>query len=273
MSRREKLHLTHVLVASDLNARYLDFWPLVRRAWRDVVGLEPVLVLIADDDSAPGDLGRDPGVHLFPPLPKLHSAFQAQCIRLLYPALLTTHGGVLISDADMAPLSKRYFHRTARLASANGFVAYRSVFFSEGEIPMCYNAALPSTWGEIFDVRSMDDVRRHLSEWAHEVEYSGHHGGVGWVTDQQILYRTLTDFHRRTGRVSILGDDQTGFRRLERRDLSARGRLGGRDRFRIRSGYYSDFHCVHPYSENRALNDRVVDVAAEVAGWRRRSWP
>jgi len=36
------------LVASDLNPDYLDFFPLVQRAWREVVGIEVRLVLIAN---------------------------------------------------------------------------------------------------------------------------------------------------------------------------------------------------------------------------------
>src|SRR5690348_9948466 len=45
--RRRALEPTHVLVASDLNPRYVDYWPLARRAWREVAGLEPILVLVA----------------------------------------------------------------------------------------------------------------------------------------------------------------------------------------------------------------------------------
>lgn len=262
------LRLTHALAASDLNPRYLDFWPLVRRAWAEIVGLEPVLVLVAEPGEVPDRLRDDPAVHVFPPLSGVHTAFQAQCIRLLYPALLSAGEGVLISDADMVPMNRRYFHRPVLGVPRHHFVAYRDVYVASGEIPMCYNAALPETWREVFGVDSVDTVRARLAEWAADIDYAGVHGGAGWLTDQQILHRTLLDHARRTHRVWILDDHYTGFRRLERAVLLKKGRLDERDRRLILRGSYTDFHCVHPYSEFGAINDGAVDLAIE--GLRRR---
>src|SRR5712691_5208670 len=185
------LRLTHALVACDLNPRYLDFWPLGRRAWAAIVGLEPVLVLVAEESQVPEPLRDDAAVQVFPPLPNVHTAFQAQCIRLLYPALLADAGAVVVSDVDMAPMNARYFHRPAAHVDETHFVAYRDVLLAADEIPVCYNAALPQTWGAIFGVETLDDVRERLGEWAAPAEYSGEHGGTGWGTDQQILFRKL----------------------------------------------------------------------------------
>ncbi len=257
------MRLTHALLACDLNPRYLDFWPLVRRAWPDVVGIEPVLVLIAEPARVPEALRRDPRVHVFPPVASLHTAFQAQCIRLLYPALLEAEGAVVVSDADMVPMNRRYFHRAVSRIDEEHFVAYRDAYLSSHEIPICYNAALPRTWGSIFDVKTIEDVRERLAEWEGEVEYDGVHGGQGWLTDQRILYRTLVDRGRRTRTVWILDDHYTGFRRLERAVLEKRRALDEKDRRMISRGAYSDFHCVHPYSEFRELNELAVDLAAD----------
>jgi len=262
------LHLTHALVASDLNPRYLDFWPLARRAWTGVAGLEPVLVLIAEPAEVPEPLQDDPSVHVFAPLPGIHTAFQAQCIRLLYPALLDVDGAVITSDADMVPMNRSYFHRPVSRIPADHFVAYRDIFLPSSEISICYNAALPRTWGAIFGVRSVDDVRQRLMEWADSVEYSGLHGGAGWLTDQRILYRTLLEHGARTRTVWILDDYFTRHRRLERAWLGKRQDLDDRDRRLIERGAYSDFHCVVPYSEFRELNDLTVNLAIEAAGRR-----
>jgi len=267
--REPTLRLTHALVAADLNPRYLDFWPLVRRAWQEVAELEPVLVLVADEAQVPEHLRADPAVRLFAPLPELHTALQAQCIRLLYPALLSAEGGVIISDADMVPMNHRYFHRPTLGVAQSHFVAYRDVYVASGEVPMCYNAALPRTWSTIFEVATLDDVRTRLAQWGAAVEYAGVRGGTGWLTDQQLLYRTLLDHGRRSRNVWILDDHYAGYRRLENAVLLRRGRLDARDRRRILRGAYSDFHCVHPYGEFRELNDLAVDLA--IAGARRRS--
>jgi hypothetical protein len=262
---RPALALTHTLVASDLNPRYLDFWPLLRRAWPGVVGLEPILVLIAEPEQVPEQLRLDPSIHVFAPVPGVHSAFQAQCIRLLYPALLEGDGGVVTSDADMVPLNSRYFHRPVSRIDAAHFVAYRDVLLKDGQIPVCYNAAAPATWRALFRVDSPEGIRARLAEWATATEYAGAHGGSGWSADQQILYRTALKHGRRTRSVWILDDHFTGFRRLERGALSRRRQIGERDRELIVRGHYSDFHCMVPHSELVEVNDLAVELAIEGA--------
>ncbi len=260
------LRLTHALIASDTNPRYLDFWPLVRRAWSEVVGVEPVLVLVAEPHEVPETLHADRGVHVFTPLPGVHTAFQAQCIRLLFPALLESAEGVITSDADMVPLNRSYFCRPLARVADDHFVAYRDTWLQSGEVPMCYNAAAPATWASVFGVTSIDEARARLAEWAEAVEYSGDHGGPGWITDQQILYRALLDHGARTATVWLLDDYYTRYRRLERAALLKVGRIDEHDRRLILRGAYSDFHCVFPYSRFRELNDLAVDLAIEGIG-------
>ena len=272
LRRRRALRLTHALVASDLNPLYLDFWPLVRRAWSEVAGLEPLLVLIAKQAQVPALLRDDPAVHVFTPVPDVHTAFQAQCIRLLYPAVLDIDGAVITSDADMVPMNRRYFHRPAARVEENHFVAYRDVLLGDRQIPICYNAALPRTWADVFRIGSLEDVRARLSEWAAGVDYAGKRGGEGWATDQQILYQTLIDYRRGARKAWILDDRFTGFRRLERGTLWKQPELDRRQQRRIARGRYSDFHCVSPHSEARELNELAVELAVGAARHRAGRW-
>lgn len=260
--RAQTLALNHALVACDLNPRYVELWPLAQRAWREVARLEPVLVLVGARADVPQWLRTDPRVLVFEPVPALHTAFQAQCIRLLYPALLDSGGGgVVVADVDMVPLSARYFARGAAGARADQFVAYRDVLLDLGEIPICYNAARPATWGDVFGVDSLDDVRARLDEWGRTFAYAGRHGGEGWTTDQRILHRTLLDRGASRRDVWILDDDYTGFRRLERTYVEKWGELSPAARDGLSRGRYTDFHCIAPDSPHAGLNEEVVDLA------------
>src|SRR3954454_280393 len=167
------MRLTHALLASDLHPAYAGLWPLAKRAWSEIAGLEAVLVLVAAPDAVPPELKADPAVHVFEPLPSLHTAFQAQCIRLLYSAVLGDAGGVVISDIDMVPMNATYLQRPASRIPETHFVSYRDVLLELGEIPICYNAALPSTWASIFRIGSVADVGTRLAEWSKDVEYAG----------------------------------------------------------------------------------------------------
>lgn len=256
------LRLTHALVSSDLNQRYLDVWPLANRAWREVAGLEPVLVLVADEANVPSELRRDPSVRVFPPVEGVHTAFQAQCIRLLYPALLDGAGGVVVADIDMVPLNKGYFHRPAGRVAEGDFVAYRDLMLSDREVPICYNAAVPRTWLDVFGIATPGDAAAKLAAWAENLAYDGVPGGPGWATDQRTLYEALIDFGTRSRRVWILDDRYAGFNRLDPRSLAA-GLVTAAEERAIARGTYSDFHCALPHAEFREVNERVVDLAVE----------
>jgi hypothetical protein len=259
--RGTELRLSHVLLACDLNPRYLEYWGLASRAWREIAGLEPVLVLVADAGDVPVDLRDDERVRVVDPVPGLHTAFQAQCIRLLYPALLDVRGAVLISDMEMLPMDARYFHRPLARLDRSFFVSYRDVLLPRGEMALCYNASTPATWGEIFRVGDEGDVTARLREWGADLVYEGSRGGSGWFTDQLLLHRELLPWGTRTGRLWLLDDQYTGFRRLDRIDIEPQGRLTPEIERDILTRAYTDFHCLVPPDRFRDLNDQVVELA------------
>lgn len=265
-SRAAALRLTHVLLASDLHPSYIGLWPIAKRAWAGIAGLHPVLVLVADPAAVPHELREDPNVRVFEPEQGLHTAFQAQCIRLLYPALMDTAEAIVTSDIDMVPMNARYFHHPLMRIDQTHFVCYRDALLEVEELPICYNAALPETWSSIFGVEGIDDVRARLREWGADVQYAGTHGGEGWTTDQRRLYRILLDRGRREDDVWILDDDFTGHRRLERAYLEKWGALSPEAARGIARHAYSDFHLLRADSEHAALN--AVIVGAAIAAWR-----
>lgn len=268
-ARRRRMRLTHVLVSCDLNPAYLGFWPLVERAWSEIVGLEPVLVLIAQPQDVPQELESD-RVIPFAPVPDVHTAFQAQCIRLLYPAVLPADGAVLISDIDLLPVDPAYFHAPVASLDERSFVIYRDALMPRGEVSMAYDAARPETWGEIFDVRSVEDVRERLAQWGAAFPYEGVRGGGGWYTDQRLLHRALLDWHERTGRLWVLDDDICGYRRLGRHELERAGVVTNAQRRGLLRRKYSDSDWRIPYAEFKEQNDALYELALAAAGLARR---
>lgn len=260
---RRPLRLTHALLACDLNRDYLDFWPNTRRAWREIAGIDPLLVLIADTGEVPSDLADDESVIAFPPLPDVHTTFQAQCIRLLYPALVETGGAVIISDIDLYPLRPSYFHNPPALLHDQFFVTYRDTRLHRHEIGITFNAATPGTWAEVFHVDDLDDIRRRLREWSQTREYAGRRGATGWYSDQHLLFEALTAWPARTERHWTLDDDYCGYNRLDRIELVHEDGLLPHRRHGIRALKYSDYNCLIPYAEHREVNDLVLELGLE----------
>jgi hypothetical protein len=262
---RKPFSLGRVLLACDLNRDYLDFWPSTRLAWKEIVGLDAVLVLVAPHDEIPDELREDAAVIPFEPIEGVHSTFQAQCIRLLYPALLDTDGAVIISDMDLYPLRASYFHEPVKRIDERFFVVYRDDRLNHGEIAVGFNAALPRTWREVFDVATIEDVRTELARWANGLRYDGRRGWDGWYTDQHRLYERLLSWPARNERLWVLDDQYSRYRRLDRMYLAGEAGLKQRRIEAIRRCEYSDFNCFVPYREHRAINDRVLELAVEAA--------
>lgn len=264
-----KMELGCCLVASDLNQTYIDFYPIVHRAWLKLLGIRTKLVLIADEIPASlRHLSSD--IFLFPPIPHIHSAFQAQCIRLLYPALLEQEangGAVVISDIDMIPMNRSYYAGSITQFPDNSFVAYRgNILLNAREIPICYNAATPATWSALFGgIDSVQDVRNRLSEWFSAFSaYDGKHGGAEWNADQRILHDAVMAWqHQTSGRVVLLNDDATGYRRLDRAEISAIGGLTAEHMASIRAGAYSDCHMMRPHARHRRINHAIATMLFE----------
>jgi hypothetical protein len=260
-----KMSIGRVLMACDLNPDYLDYWPHTRRAWTEIVRIEPMLVLISDEDHVPSALRADPYVIVVPPLPEAHTALQAQCIRLLYPTVVATEDAVLISDVDLYPLSRSYFVDPVERLDDRLFVSYRDIRLSRGEIDMMFNAATPQTWSEVFGVSTLEDVLLRLAEWTSGIEYHGGRAWPGWYTDQQTLYRMLTGWPDAATRWWLMDDDYTRFRRLERLELEREQGLQARHREGLIRGAYTDYTCLFPYREHRETNDLVLELGLEAA--------
>jgi hypothetical protein len=254
---RRPPRLVAALLASDLNPRYVECWPLAQRAWREILDVEATLVLVCRGEDAPAGLLGDPAVRLFEPLPGVPTSLQAQCIRLLYPALLDTDGAVILSDMELVPLSARYFRAPLAHLDERMFVAYRDVVFSKRQMAIAYNAARPETWAAIFGISSEADVRERLFEWTLSLTYDGVRGGAGWYTDQKLLFSALERWPERGERLWVFDDAYTGFRRLDRHDLDGRGPTR-RQLSAVRRGRYADFDSLVPYSEFASVNDQVL---------------
>lgn len=242
-----------VVTACDLNPLYVDFIPIFIRAWKKVLPEAAVkIVLIAD--SIPAAM-TDYAAHIevMHPLPGVHTAFQAQCVRLLYPRECAETGAVIITDMDMIPLNRTYYVDSIKDIADDAFVIYRGDLDLGKEIAICYNAAAPATWRSIFGCESTATI---LQKWHDRVIYSGVHGGLGWTTDQEILYTAIGEAVAGGCPIVYLTDAATGYRRLDRIGWMIQD-IAKVERF-LKAGRFSDYHCLRPYSTYKDTNDRIV---------------
>lgn len=242
------MKLGTVLTACDLKQLYYDFIPNFVKAWKFLFpDTDICIVLIAD--SLPIYLNEYKDyIKIFHPIQGIHTAFQAQCIRLLYPREIIRDEGVLITDMDMIPMNRSYYIDAISGYDNTNFIAYYD-FRLPNEMAMCYNIATPSVWKDMFGTDSIENI---LNLWYDGIIYDGQHGGKGWATDQIILAQK---FNCWKGPKIILNGNIT---RLDRSDSYIFGNVNLLIE-NIRNNFYSDYHCLRPNSEFSQINNLIVN--------------
>jgi len=245
------MKLDCVLVACNENPHYLDFWPIVKEAWPRVVGVPVKMVYVSNE--LPETLASDPDVLFFKAIESWPTATQAQCIRLLYPALLSC-GPVMLSDMDMIPMQKNFFVQGFSKFSEDQFVSLRGIDENYKNIYMCYAGATPNVWSEVFGVRTEDDIRDLLTKWSKEYPSNGRHGSDGWATDQERLYASAKAYGQKVPLgllpcVPIPRVDRIDNEIYRFSNISSR----------VQRGHYVDFH-MPPYAKHKQLIHTIYDA-------------
>jgi hypothetical protein len=242
-----------ILTATDLNPLYCDFIPIFVEAWNKLVPEADICIVMIANDIPERLRSYSNYIKLVSPIDGIHTGFQAQCIRLLYPRIIQRNEGVLITDMDMIPLSRKYYVDSVANLPENAFVLYRDDCLPH-QIAMCYNIATPSIWKEVFGT---NDTAEELKAWYEGTGYDGIPGGPGWGTDQGILVHKFNNWN---GHKIILNDRMTDFHRLDR--LYHADFFSSENRTNLASiigmEHYADFHCFRPYADYKEQNDFVV---------------
>ena len=124
----------------------------------------------------------------------LNSAYVAQNIRIYYPALLNLpyNEMVMITDMDMLPCNGSYYKNGLDNYTTKDFIYYRHI--DGNQIYMCYNAAHPTTWSSVFNIKNISDIET-MVEKTYKANYSGIPGSSGWFIDQEIMYKKLINYN------------------------------------------------------------------------------
>ena len=235
------MKIDRVIMASDTNPTYLDFWPMVSRAWSTIVGVRPTLALISDKDiqidQTYGEVIR------IKPIEGISTAFQSQVIRLLLPFYFQNEV-CLISDIDMIPLQKNYFLDAVATIANNCLVIYREPDNEwEQRFYMCYVAAQGKTFSSIFGIKKEADIFTIMRLW--------HAQNLGWDTDEKMLYRLIKQWKEAPTKCKRLHLPIE--KRIDRSDWHY-------DISLLQQQWYIDSHMIRPYSAHKAELDNFFSL-------------
>lgn len=233
------LKIERAILATDNNTMYIDFWPIVAKAWKKI-GVKPTLALVAPEnvnvDESFGEVIR------FIPLKEVPTSEQAQVLRLLLPIYFEDEG-CITSDMDMLPISKEFFIDSVKQYPDDSFIVYRdNAYHPQSRFPICYVAGKGKTFMEIFGIKDKDDIPRIMKKW-HSFKY-------GWHTDEKILYRKVISWKKFETNCIKLGRKEIN--RIDRANhLKYKKNL-------ISKNYYIDAHLLRPYKNYKKEIDQLA---------------
>lgn len=240
----QSVTVDRVILGCDTNPMYVEFWPMVAKTWKEIVGIKPTLAFIAPRDFPIDETIGD--VIRFEPIPGIPTAFQAQVIRLLLP-LYFPNEFCIISDMDMIPLQRDFFIDNLTPVPADSFVIFNDAGkYVQGypEYLMCYVAGLGKTYGEIFNIFSIEEICPRLQQWYAVTQ--------GWTSDQKILFNSINEWEHYKTHVIKLGYDEP--RRIDRMRWVYHKELLKKQFF------YVDSHLLRPYSKYKNEIDALLET-------------
>jgi len=252
------MKLDCVLTAVNDNKLYLDFVPIFIKTWNKLYPRVNVKIILIAHEIPENLIVYQNNIILFNPIDNISTAFISQYIRLLYPAILNYENGIMISDIDILPMNRTYYTENINNFSNDKFIYLRDVLMDNyNQIAMCYNVATNKLWGDIFEIKSLEDIRRTLTDKFNNIHYVDGHGSFGWSTDQIDLYNNLMKWNTITNNLIILNDNSTGFCRLDRDEFTL-------DDINIvnniKNGIYTDYHCYRPFKDYEYINSKIYEL-------------
>ncbi len=258
------MRLDCVLTAVNENQLYLDFVPFFIDCWKALYpGVQTRVILIANE--IPDRFHKyGENIILFPPIKDVSTAFTSQYIRILYPALLSEFtGGIMITDIDDMPMNRIFFTENIEAIPDDRWINMRD-WRTHDQICCCWQVATQKTWMEVFKIADTSEIIARIKGVSSQVNYADTHGGDGWFTDQQDLFKYVGAWANSTGKYVSLRDADTGFNRLDRA-YHANALCSGDGRLydAIRRGEFADYHALRPYQTFKTVNEAILATIKE----------
>tara|TARA_B110000444_G_scaffold229259_1_gene235617 strand:- start:2646 stop:3431 length:786 start_codon:yes stop_codon:yes gene_type:complete len=255
------MKFTDILTVTDTNPLFYKFVPMFLVGWKKLFPEVKIHIVLISDIIIPELIPFSEYIILFSPIKNVQNSFIAQNIGLLYPCLLQSHGGVLVSEVDTIPMNRNYFVESIKNIDDDKFVCYRQLQSSaDGVTIFSYNIALPATWRGVFSIKTENDIVFTIKEILNNnSRYAGHiKNNTQWVTDQMYLYDCVQRWNNncKNGGLVILNDKDTNYERLDKGGFHCFETLKNN----LLSGHYSDFRMYNPCDEYENMNEQLIKL-------------
>ena len=133
----------------------------------------------------------------------------------------------------------------------------RDKMINRNQFYICYNIATNKVWREIFKIDSINDIKKRLKKVHNKINYIDGVYNHAWNTDQFDLFKYVTFWNRYKKNLIILKDKETKYNRLDRGKFNITDETIIKN---IKSGKYTDYHCLRPFKKYEEINNKIFDL-------------
>lgn len=233
------MKIDKVIVSSDNNHLYLDFWPLISKIWANKFNIEPVLVLIDNNNQLLKKIDTTHGkIIRYNIVDDIPIYLQTLWVRYWIPKIFPD-SVCMISDIDMIPISQWYFVNQLENINNNHYVHLNPCYESYGTLPSCYHVAKGSLFDEILELHD---------DWSESIKYLNNlnlgrmaNGKDKWFLDEQYSSNLIFKWKEKN-------EDKVHF--LRRKDNRRIDRsYWYYDKNLLKDKFYYDSHSLRPFNQ------------------------
>ncbi len=228
--------IDYVIISSDDNPMYKDFYPIVAKRWSDL-GFKVYYINITDSDEI---IENEFGIyHKMKSLSSISTGFQSQVVRLFASKFID--GYMLTSDIDMLPINKDYFNQYNGEVTKDNVIVYSGQPYGDVPyFPMCYVLSHSKNFVNYLDLKdlSFEDYCQMLIR-----DY-----GQAWNTDENFMY---DKFKNHIDSV-VIKNERDFSKRIDRGNWSYD--------IRLLENYYIDSHLLRPYMTYKSHIDYLINL-------------
>ena len=228
------MNVDYVIISSDDNPMYKDFYTIVAQRWLDL-GIKTYYLNISDTDEI---IENEYGIiHKVKSLDFVSTGFQSQVVRLFSSKFI--EGNIMMSDIDMLPINGEYYNQYLNELTDDNVIIYSGQPYGNVPYyPMCYVLSNSKNFIKYLEIEDMD-----FSEYCKMLSDKY---GEAWNTDENFMY---DEFQNHIDKLVV-----------KKRDFKRRVDRGNWDYYieLLKDGYYIDSHMLRPYSDYKMEIDSIL---------------
>lgn len=192
----------HIILSSNENPKYIEFWPLVAGAWKKLFGMEVWLALVAPEGRFDLKSLRKHGhVRRYDPVPGVPTGNQAKVARYHLAAEWGDDTLIMTHDLDLLPLQREYTLQLLNQRPAGHLLTIGSEHYvgpEAGKFTAGYLTAESRLWRRLanpahFDwdifIKSLIGLR--VCDHKEDISRTVHHEDPDTFSDESLLRAML----------------------------------------------------------------------------------